>query len=72
MELKIDEEAGEILMKGLLLKDYYKNEELTNNTIRGGWLYRIKDFLVRITTCILQEELLIAENIKRSICEPLT
>ena len=40
VELKIDEETGEILMKGpFIMKGYYKNEELTNNTIRGGWLH---------------------------------
>ena len=40
VELKIDKETGEILMKGpFIMKGYYKNEELTNNTIRGGWLH---------------------------------
>ncbi len=40
VELKIDEETGEILMKGpFIMKGYYKNEELTNTTLRGGWLH---------------------------------
>ena len=40
VELKIDEETGEILMKGpFIMKGYYKNVELTNATIRGGWLH---------------------------------
>ena len=40
VELKIDQETGEILMKGpFIMKGYYKNDELTNTTLRGGWLY---------------------------------
>ena len=40
VELKIDQETGEILMKGpFIMKGYYKNEELTNTTLRGGWLH---------------------------------
>ena len=40
VELKIDKETGEILMKGpFIMKGYYKNEELTNTTLRGGWLH---------------------------------
>jgi len=40
VELKIDEQTGEILMKGpFIMKGYYKNEELTNTTLRGGWLH---------------------------------
>ena len=40
VELKIDEETGEILMKGpFIMKGYYKNDELTNTTLRGGWLH---------------------------------
>ena len=40
VELKIDKETGEILMKGpFIMKGYYKNDELTNTTLRGGWLH---------------------------------
>ena len=40
VKLKIDEETGEILMKGpFIMKGYYKNDELTNTTLRGGWLH---------------------------------
>ncbi|MFL2628520.1 MAG: AMP-binding protein [Candidatus Marisimplicoccus sp.] len=40
VELKIDQGTGEILMKGpFIMKGYYKNEELTNTTLRGGWLH---------------------------------
>ena len=40
VELKIDQETGEILLKGpFIMKGYYKNEELTNTTLRGGWLH---------------------------------
>ena len=40
VELKIDQETGEILMKGpFIMKVYYINDELTNTTLRGGWLH---------------------------------
>ena len=40
VELKIDQETGEILMKGpFIMKGYHKNDELTNTTLRGGWLH---------------------------------
>ena len=40
VKLKIDQETGEILMKGpFIMKGYYKNDELTNTTLRGGWLH---------------------------------
>ena len=40
VDLKIDEETGEILMKGpFVMNGYYKNEELSNKTLRGGWLH---------------------------------
>jgi len=39
VDLKISEQ-GEILMKGpFTLTCYYKNEEITNQTLRDGWLY---------------------------------
>ena len=40
VELKIEEETGEILMRGpFVMVGYYKNEELSNQTLRGGWLH---------------------------------
>ena len=40
VELKIEEETGEILMRGpFVMIGYYKNEELSNQTLRGGWLH---------------------------------
>ena len=40
VELKIDEGTGEILMRGpFVMIGYYKNEELSNVTLRGGWLH---------------------------------
>ena len=40
VELKIDEGTGEILMRGpFVMIGYYKNEELSNETLRGGWLH---------------------------------
>ena len=40
VELKIDERTGEILMRGpFVMIGYYKNEELSNETLRGGWLH---------------------------------
>ena len=40
VDLKIDEETGEILMRGpFVMIGYYKNEELTEQTLRGGWLH---------------------------------
>ena len=39
-ELKIDPETQEVLMKATwLMKGYYKNPELTDKTIRDGWLH---------------------------------
>ena len=39
VDLKISEE-GEILMKGpFTLREYYKNEEITKETLRDGWLH---------------------------------
>jgi long-subunit acyl-CoA synthetase (AMP-forming) len=40
VELKIDEGTGEILMRGpFVMIGYYKNEELSSETLRGGWLH---------------------------------
>ena len=40
VELKIDEGTGEILMRGpFVMIGYYKNEQLSNETLRGGWLH---------------------------------
>ena len=40
VDLKIDEETGEILMRGpFIMTGYYKNQELTDQTLRGGWLH---------------------------------
>ena len=40
VDLKIDEETGEILMRGpFVMTGYYKNQELTEQTLRGGWLH---------------------------------
>ena len=39
-ELKIDEDTGEVLMKGsFVMNGYYKNEEQTAKTIKDGWLH---------------------------------
>ena len=39
VDLKISEE-GEILMKGpFILSEYYKNEEITKETLKDGWLH---------------------------------
>ena len=39
VDLKISDE-GEILMKGpFTLREYYKNEEITKETLRDGWLH---------------------------------
>jgi long-subunit acyl-CoA synthetase (AMP-forming) len=40
VELKIDKGTGEILMRGpFVMIGYYKNEVLSNETLRGGWLH---------------------------------
>ena len=40
VEIKIDSETGEILMRGpYVMKGYYNDPETTNNTIKNGWLY---------------------------------
>tara|TARA_B000000557_G_C20797571_1_gene453977 strand:- start:48 stop:1715 length:1668 start_codon:yes stop_codon:yes gene_type:complete len=40
VEVKIDNSNGEILMRGPFLMDgYYKRKELTDETLRGGWLH---------------------------------
>ena len=40
VEIKIDSETGEILMRGpYVMKGYYNDSETTNNTIKNGWLY---------------------------------
>ena len=40
VDIKIDSETGEILMRGpYVMKGYYNDSETTNNTIKNGWLY---------------------------------
>ena len=40
VDIKIDSETGEILMRGpYVMKGYYNDTETTNNTIKNGWLY---------------------------------
>ena len=40
VDIKIDSETGEILMRGpYVMKGYYNDPETTNNTIKNGWLY---------------------------------
>ena len=40
VQIKIDSETGEILMRGpYVMKEYYNDPETTNNTIKDGWLY---------------------------------
>ena len=40
VDMKIDEETGEILMKGpFIMTGYYKNKELSDYTLRDGWLH---------------------------------
>ncbi|MEK9756142.1 MAG: AMP-binding protein [Bacteroidota bacterium] len=40
VDMKIDEETGEILMKGpFIMTGYYKNKELSDFTLRDGWLH---------------------------------
>tara|TARA_Y100001970_G_scaffold19388_1_gene21874 strand:+ start:76792 stop:78459 length:1668 start_codon:yes stop_codon:yes gene_type:complete len=40
VEVKIDNSNGEILMRGPFLMDgYYKRKDLTDETLRGGWLH---------------------------------
>jgi len=40
VDIKIDSETGEILMRGpYVMKEYYNDPETTNNTIKKGWLY---------------------------------
>ena len=40
VEIKIDSNNSEILMKGpFLMKEYYKLPDLTKKTIKNGWLH---------------------------------
>ena len=40
VDIKIESETGEILMRGpYVMKEYYNDPETTNNTIKNGWLY---------------------------------
>ncbi len=40
VDIKVDSETGEILMRGpYVMKGYYNDPETTNNTIKNGWLY---------------------------------
>ena len=40
IDLKIDEETGEILTKGpVIMSGYYKNKDMSDRTLRNGWLH---------------------------------
>ena len=40
VDIKIESETGEILMRGpYVMRGYYNDPETTNNTIKNGWLY---------------------------------
>ena len=40
VEVKIDDNSEEVLMRGPFVMDgYYKNEKLTKETLKAGWLY---------------------------------
>ena len=75
VEVKIDDSNGEILMKGPFLMDgYYKRKELTDETLRGGWLHTgdkgflDKDSYLHITGRVVDS----FKTSKGKFIEPLT
>ena len=75
VEVKIDDSNGEILMQGPFLMDgYYKRKELTDETLRGGWLHTgdkgflDKDSYLHITGRVVDS----FKTSKGKFIEPLT
>ena len=58
VEVKIDKNTEEILMRGpYVMLGYYNDKETTNNTIKmDGYIQGIKDILMMMAIYLLQEE----------------